>query len=166
MTLPAQDWFGAIRPLPDCLGSSLFRRTGPRDINRDGIEEVVDIAYESVSTNPPQNICLAERFEIDIDGGSETTTRQCVLSSLEIMPYLQSVAGPGGTTVVAFHTAGWHDVDRDGDLDLCVVIDFEHNAWIENTGFEATQPLTGDLNGDGNVDSADLTILLGGWTGS
>lgn len=163
--LPYRPWFGAIRPLPQCLPSSLFRRTGARDINRDGVEEVVPVEYEQVSTSPPEDLCLAELFEIDVDAGTASTTRECILTSLEIMPYLQSVAGPN-TAVIAFPSAGWHDVDRDGDLDLCVIIDDDHHAWLENTGLEATQPLTGDLNSDGYVSSTDLALLLGGWTGS
>jgi hypothetical protein len=161
MALPSPDLFGAVRPLPDCLGGSLFRRTGTRDINRDGIEEVVDIANESVSIDRPRDICLAERREIAIDQGEETTTRQSVLSRLKIMPYLQSVAELHGTSVVAFQAAGRHDTDRHGDLDLRVVISVARNSLIENASFQSRNPLAGDLN----VDSADLAIRLGGWTG-
>ena len=38
-------------------------------------------------------------------------------------------------------------------------------VWLENTGFQHTASLEGDLNGDGHVDSEDLGRLLGGFTG-
>ena len=40
-----------------------------------------------------------------------------------------------------------------------------HRLWFENTGFQHTASLEGDLNGDGHVDSEDLGRLLGGYTG-
>jgi hypothetical protein len=36
--------------------------------------------------------------------------------------------------------------------------------WFENIGYEASQPpLAADLNGDGQVNGADLGLLLVAW---
>jgi hypothetical protein len=75
---------------------------------------------------------------------------------------------------------GWRDFDGDDDQDLLFYFrvgianpptgegaqESGRYIWVENTGFEATRPLTGDLDGDGSVGASDLTMLLGGWTGN
>ena len=65
------------------------------------------------------------------------------------------------------------DCDGDNDLDLFFVVSSvlidgsitQTWGWLENTGFQHPASLEGDLNGDGDVDSADLGRLLGGFTG-
>jgi hypothetical protein len=63
--------------------------------------------------------------------------------------------------------SGWRDMDGDGDLDLvCRVTDeatWNAQIWLENTGFQHTNPIAADLNHDGNVDGADLGLLLYAW---
>jgi hypothetical protein len=53
------------------------------------------------------------------------------------------------------------DMDSDGDMDLVVSADI--NFWLENTGFQHTNPIAADLNRDGRVDGADLGRLLVSW---
>lgn len=166
-----QQWFGAIRALPPCSPTQIFRRGGATDVNQDGIDEAVDVTYTQIiqAGVPLPATCLVEQFEIAVDEGDLAITKSCVLSSTQVMGYAQSLAGAGGS-VTAFYEGGWYDMDGDGDLDLCVrfIVNWnnENYAWLENTGFEAAQPLIGDLNQDGSVNAADLTMLLGGWTGN
>jgi hypothetical protein len=62
---------------------------------------------------------------------------------------------------------GFRDCDGDGDLDLifhlyALIGDTSKEAffWLENTGFQRTAPIEGDLNHDGQVDNADVGVLL------
>jgi hypothetical protein len=72
-----------------------------------------------------------------------------------------------------FQPFGFLDCDGDNDLDLFFVVSSvlidgsitQTWGWLENTGFQHPASLEGDLNGDGDVDSADLGRLLGGFTG-
>jgi hypothetical protein len=86
---------------------------------------------------------------------------------------------------------GWLDCDNDGDLDLvCTAKGYQRQQsfsdyqsfegywicgsvfqaegpkvwfWLENTGFQHTNPIAADLNRDGQVDGADLGLLLVSW---
>ena len=69
---------------------------------------------------------------------------------------------------------GWRDTDADGDLDLLIYLfgytydgsdenRLDKIIWIENTGFQHTTHLTGDINGDGKVNGADLGLVLSNW---
>ena len=69
-------------------------------------------------------------------------------------------------------TSGWRDCDEDGDLDLVVTVrllfgsgSYEYRPmWFENIGYEKpAQPVAADLNGDGQVNGADLGLLLVAW---
>jgi hypothetical protein len=68
---------------------------------------------------------------------------------------------------------GWRDMDSDGDLDLILYAE-ERNPnggtlstqvlWLENVGYEKpAAAVAADLNHDGNVDGADLGLLLYAW---
>jgi hypothetical protein len=35
--------------------------------------------------------------------------------------------------------------------------------WLENTGFQHSNPIAADLNRDGRVDGADLSLVLYAW---
>ncbi len=78
-----------------------------------------------------------------------------------------------GVSEAQFYVPGWADCDGDNDLDLVIDVSGQHLdntpfnfvGWLENTGFQHTASLEGDLNGDGQVDAADLGRLLGGYTG-
>jgi hypothetical protein len=87
---------------------------------------------------------------------------------------------------------GWLDCDNDGDLDMvCTAQGFQVQRngedylswegtfwicaqivtnegpkvsfWLENTGFQHTNPIAADLNRDGRVDGADLSLVLYAW---
>lgn len=58
------------------------------------------------------------------------------------------------------------DMDNDGDLDLIVQSRITGQywwCWMENTGFQRTNRVAADLNGDGIVDGNDLGNLLAAW---
>lgn len=58
------------------------------------------------------------------------------------------------------------DMDNDGDLDLIVQDRTSSEnwwCWMENTGFQRTNRVAADLNGDGIVDGNDLGNLLAAW---
>jgi hypothetical protein len=67
--------------------------------------------------------------------------------------------------------AGWRDMDNDGDLDYIIFVRGETantstygQFWFENTGYEKPAPtIAADLNGDGQVNGADLGLLLVAW---
>ncbi len=178
------DWFGDIHELPDCAMGSPYElafvmmRGGMVDINRDGNQEAVEII------SPASNWVLIEKNQTFYEecgvwtddwvvlGGASVLLRRCVLSRDSVIEYAQSQT-PFALAYLYLYGGGWRDMDGDGDLDYAFILHGSDGAsyltkafWLENTGYEATQPLVGDLDGDGSVGASDLTMLLGGWTGN
>lgn len=164
---PEVGWFGAIRRLPDCFDRDAAA-SGAVDVNGDGrLEHWEDDPRVVISngTVVPE-LCVGALYRAAFDGQAVVMTAACLVKSQAAASWFIGQFGP--TLSLSVEPWGWHDVDLDGDLDL--ILNFSpgsgaaRRAWLENVGYEATQPLTGDLDLDGQVDSADLAILLGGWT--
>jgi hypothetical protein len=173
-------WFGSIRGLPDC-GFSYGAPTQDgeaADVNGDGrLEYYGDVGAtpgEPIATGgvPLPNRPFLSRISSTLESGQ---TMVAVSSILDTQPLAEWILADQGWTGQIECGFGWNDIDGDRDLDLVVgfiSIDpvtwefLRRQAWVENTGYEATQPLVGDLDGDGSVGASDLTMLLGGWTGN
>jgi hypothetical protein len=68
---------------------------------------------------------------------------------------------------VIYNQHGWADCDGDGDLDLVITVSASgvgvadlSAIWFENTGMPASQTNPYDLDRDGHVNTADLSLLL------
>ncbi len=190
------EWFGAIRELPGCvvvvdsmgnpeLEGRFFPVDGGRlvDVNGDGHREAflkknasaaafpVPLFREGV---PEPNECVLTLQIPGQIGGELAFTERCVLESSTLAAFLLSQPWAAGATYAYGEAMGWRDLDGDADLDLVFRVQYwtpksgggHRGYWLENTGFEARQLLTGDLDGDGAVGASDLTMLLGGWTGN
>jgi hypothetical protein len=74
-----------------------------------------------------------------------------------------SASQPATITSVDFY----HDFDGDGVYtNVPAEMDSPLTVWPDTTGYvsaSVTNPLPGDLDGDGDVDQTDLGILLGDW---
>lgn len=180
---PPLEWFELIRELPDCtldcsrffcqLNIAVVEDEGSLDINGDGLLDFARGPFtELISNGQIQPLsCILSVSESVNAGGQVSFVERCGLRS---DAFLAIVLAQGSLPEhAAVNAEGWRDLDADGDLDLVVVLTTRNEQgfagrafWLENTGFEATQPLTGDLNSDGAVNSTDLALLLGGWTGS
>lgn len=188
-------WFGAIRDLPPCAGvgtgfgqaeiewARLPVEEGRLvDVNGDGAREAFRQKEESAgifpiplvqSGQPAMPECVLMLQEVENEAGAVSFREHCVLDSAVVIAYLLAQEWAAGSTWASGDVMGWRDLDGDRDLDLVIRVQYftptgdgSRGLWLENTGFEATRPLAGDLDGDGNVNSADLTMLLGGWTGN
>jgi hypothetical protein len=178
------EWFGVLRESPECLSLGLppWGWAPPQstieriDVNADGMMEYVGITWGRlvISGVPQTEFVLAWNTAASVVAGSVIFQQQSVLSSAMLLPLLATVQQP--FTDAQARVDGFRDLDGDGDMDAVVSISVQYAppvyggttkyAWLENTGYEATQPLVGDLDGDGSVGASDLTMLLGGWTGN
>jgi hypothetical protein len=145
-----------------------------QDINQDGESEGLqgmDGRLVADGSILPVH-CIGALETTEVVAGEVVVTHRCVLDSARFQAILQSL---GFVPVAAWaYFYGWRDMDGDGDRDSIIRFYASDDAfasvtkfyWLENTGYEATQPLVGDLDGDGAVGASDLTMLLGGWTGN
>ena len=116
---------------------------------------------------PQPSACIAVASRIEWDGAQSTLSRSCIATSDLLIAYCQATF-PGSTVVM--ESVGCRDIDGDGDLDAAVLLAinnwaFSRWVWLENTGYEASNGLAGDINPDGAIDGKDLAIVLAGWTG-
>ena len=83
----------------------------------------------------------------------------CSVDSQSINDFRSSIGLP---LVEGWKMQGLRDCDNDGDLDIVIASWRGDNSYMyfENTGFQNTAPLEGDLNHDGQVDNADVGVLL------
>ncbi len=170
-----QSWFGAIRLIPNCgpAGTPLLAGAAIdfADVDGDGSAERFRRPSESQSEvmtgGGTPGPCQVWHETYSFDDEHFARERSCVLSSEQLVTWLQS-----NTTVYTVVISGsqllrWTDVDGDRDLDLVVVLHTDGptlTLWLENTGFEKQTFAAGDINQDGEVDGVDISILLSDWT--
>ena len=112
-------------------------------------------------------------------GGKVTLTLRPVLSLYSVVNALQYADFEDGTYDYYYHVKSLRlidlfDLDGDGDLDVLVYMaayadqqgqppeDWTGMFWLENNAV-STPATAADLNHDGRVDGADLSLLLYAW---
>jgi hypothetical protein len=127
------------------------------DINNDGNNE-----YFVSDNSSDSSQFFLNTIEPVIGVATSKLILLCSFDSQSINNYRSSV---GLSSDDYWYIWGLRDCDNDGDFDLVIGSGVEGFMYFENTGFQHTAALEGDLNGDGHVDSEDLGRLLGGYTG-
>lgn len=172
-------WFSPI-PRPIAYDCRLFGRKGfaCADVNGDGVDEYMVPEYEpnvgvvsEGQVRPTLQYWILESRIINVDGNPFHT-------QFSVFP---ASSLPGESLKLEFpnlrnanvQDLGWRDCDGDGDLDLVVNINLTlygvsdneiRPYWFENIGYERqVPPVAADLNGDGQVNGADLGLLLVAW---
>jgi hypothetical protein len=168
---PDLDWFTTPRPLPACFTIRSMHYKDAEDINRDGEAEFIDyvggVVLSIAGTAQPGG-CVAYITQTHWDGEEVVLTRHCVASSESVAAY--TAQRFPNQTVTTYFDSGLRDIDKDGDLDLVLMLDMEapphypYYVWLENTGYEASNGLAADINRDGVVDGKDLASVLSAWT--
>jgi hypothetical protein len=168
---------GPIHPIAECINSDtgnsrlFFGSTdsASRDINSDGVIEYFSCNPIRLNQDTSPNAALMFRDEILFDGTTTTVRYQPVLLAAPLIAFIQSQASPAFAWNCDYGPVGWRDMDNDGDLDL--IFQFILYAsddggawlygWLENTGYPASpRPNPYDLDGNGRVNTADLSLLL------
>ncbi len=172
---------------PFLTAPDLFK--GAADINGDGVLEHFGAPPPGgtsgavILSGTPTGAALSIwTSQVDSLSGAPTTIRDYVpIVPVTLGAWVQSVSpgvtdayihlyfGSGPTQIES--AAGFRDMDGDGDLDYLAILELSGTAgdssqqiWFENIGFEkAAPPVAADLNRDGQVDGADLGMLLFAW---
>ena len=155
----------------------------PVDVNRDGFQEIilanVQLLASGVPVAPIEFGSSLEVSWVDIapEGVSPRKSNVLQLGHELVNVYISQLPDLGDINyewwwTISANPGGWLDCDSDGDLDFVLEIHVMrhvgpffttiiiHKLWFENTGFQHTAPIEGDLNHDGQVDNADVGVLL------
>jgi hypothetical protein len=132
---------------------------GQSDINGDGeVDWVAEVNDFLGST------CGLQHVTRSMAQGEVVFSTSCVLQKSLLVNFV-SAQNPGAK-FWGIEDITFFDVDEDGDLDVLLNLFVDEDllpCWAENTGFEAAPPRLADINRDGNVDAADLSLLLADW---
>jgi len=160
---------GAIHPITTCLNSDgnprWFGRTdtASHDINGDGVLENLTWNSFELNQDTPPDAAVMFRDEIVFDGTTTSVRYQAVLLAAPLIAFIQSQPN---LSFGYCYPSGWRDMDNDGDLDLILYFGMSSSGdlvfgWLENTGYPASPPRSPyDLDGNGRVNTADLSLLL------
>ena len=121
------------------------------DINNDGNNE-----YFVCDNSSGSSQFFLNTIEPVIGVATSKLILLCSVDTQSINNYRSSV---GLSSAEYWYMWGLRDCDNDGDFDL-VIGSGEGFMYFENIGFQHTAPLEGDLNHDGQVDNADVGVLL------
>jgi len=172
-----KNWFTIVHPLPECaicppvLSVSLSAGVPVPDVNADGTLDYIQggCAGWMVWDGAVVSGSFADLSEISGAGDNCIVTVSSVARSEPVGAFVKSRYPAAVRANAGF---SFRDMDNDGDMDmlLSIYIDFGtaaeiyRSAWLENTGYEKpAQPIAADLNGDGQVNGADLGLLLVAW---
>lgn len=157
---------GALNGIPSPPGDSF---TGA-DLNGDGEQEYfrqvgVEIVVDGAVVTP--SVSVIARSIVNSTNHSAEEVLVGVAQANSAWGELALQQNPDATWAAAW-IDGFRDLDGDGDKDAFVHIwsmtssGDSHDTffWIENTGFQHSMPLDGDLDHDGHVNNADLSLLL------
>ena len=181
-------WFTTVHPIGDCA-AQLFQPNHlnglncwtslQADIDGDGRPELMAVdgcGTPLINWGIPAPVQpLFKVASLTAPAGIGTATFSEVMDSAALIEFVGShFKGVSPCETYGFIQITFLDVDGDGDQDAIGGIDgpFEEcffnkrfgYVWIENTGYEKpAPPVAADLNRDGQVDGADLGMLLFAW---
>lgn len=163
-------WFTTVHPVTACADGSQRYPSGLTgsavDLNRDGVAEcfVIESGIDLTAANLP----IMWHQEVGVSNGITAFSHRPVLLSESLRQYV--LAKFPNATNASTYPPTWRDIDQDGDIDIVLSFyltvapgepgEFE-TVWIENTGLPVA-PATNryDLDRDGHVNTADLSLLL------
>jgi hypothetical protein len=160
---------GPLHPITQCVDSNTgwfrwFGRTdtASHDINGDGVLEHLSWNDVNLNQETSPDTPVMFRDEIVFDGTTTSVRYQPVLLAAPIVAFIQSQPN---LSFSYCNPSGWRDMDNDGDLDLILYFFLSNGdfvlGWLENTGYSASTPGSPyDLDGNGHVNTADLSLLL------
>lgn len=176
-TLEPDIRFTEVHPIDLCFDDTLggYRSigstdSGSQDINGDGVlENFWWNGYFGLNTNSSPNDGVLMRDEVVFDGTTTSIRHQAVLLAAPFLDFIQAQASPAQVWTGNAFAYGWRDMDSDGDLDFIVYLSWSYPegtsdsrlVWAENTGYPASPKHNPyDLDQDGHVNTADLSLLL------
>jgi hypothetical protein len=170
-----KNWFTTGHLLPPCaritgiVTGTQIVIASQADVNGDGTLEMLLPntngsfgGYKIVADGSASTVNLISVHECSTANGTYSEAIASVLRGQAGAYFLSQV--PAAVNVNAYLYL--RDMDSDGDLDLIADASGSGVAlkfWLENTGFQHTTPLAGDLDHDGKVNGFDLAILLANW---
>ncbi len=173
-------WFTGLVGFPDgkggqFLNTTLLRGVYQPDVNGGfgyRLEKVVSFFDEFESQNTGLNyrvfgFVLNDGNSVNSGTFWSSNVKQCAWGGMD--PSDLDPADPRSTAGVVVSTSITYDVDQDGDFNFQGVADPTSEDEAYNVllyiapNEKVVNDCTGDLDGSGNVDAADLAILIAAW---